>query len=378
MVYFRRSPHHCSYCPTALVRNHGDTIVASASLALDSVRQGRDARRLVLLGEALGETGRLFVEVEAASPQDARSAVLARSLWDASHSASLVAGVRPTLTVHVKAARNLVATRTAEGGSAPGSISATPQRTPRDAVHQGPSAGGAAPIAPAAPVPSADPFCVVTYGGQLHRSKVIRNSLQPKLDLKTQFEFVPGRLLEIELWDLSAEGDASECLGAVAVHPGELPLDREFEQWVRLDGVASGEVLLYLHRKEGGVGTTHRARSLTGVADSAGDSTEGIPAAALLGGAGGHAGVHRRAESALPALASLFIAPPLEEETRGAVSRRSARLPQQEGGFGGANGTPKVSAICREPGALLILLCYPFVPLSLLRSSPLTRISPVH
>lgn len=70
---------------------------------------------------------------------------------------------------------------------------------------------------------SSDPFCILTHGGQTIRSKVFRGTLQPGFDLKCTFEYIPGRLLELELWDLH-EADTNECLGSLCINPGELPI----------------------------------------------------------------------------------------------------------------------------------------------------------
>lgn len=65
-----------------LVRGSEDVCVATAVLNLDTVKRSREVYRLLLLGEVLGESGRLFVEVEAVAP-GTEAAGAAHSIWDA-------------------------------------------------------------------------------------------------------------------------------------------------------------------------------------------------------------------------------------------------------------------------------------------------------
>ena len=94
---------------------------------------------------------------------------------------------------------------------------------------------------------SSDPFVRLSMGRQVFRTKSIKSSLEPVWD--EQFEFQIEDLatdyLLLECWDADAVS-ADDRMGEARIELGELEVEQRTPTWLKLERVASGEVLVDL------------------------------------------------------------------------------------------------------------------------------------
>ncbi|XP_051552773.1 extended synaptotagmin-2-like isoform X2 [Myxocyprinus asiaticus] len=89
-----------------------------------------------------------------------------------------------------------------------------------------------------------DPYGVVQLGNQLFRSKVIKESVNPKWN-EVYEAFVydhPGQNLSIELFD--EDPDKDDFLGGITINVDELQKEKKVDEWFVLDDVATGKLHL--------------------------------------------------------------------------------------------------------------------------------------
>ncbi|KAI2667820.1 Extended synaptotagmin-2 [Labeo rohita] len=89
-----------------------------------------------------------------------------------------------------------------------------------------------------------DPYGVIKLGNQLFRSKIIKETVNPKWN-EVYEAFVyeqPGQNLEIELYD--EDHDKDDYLGSVTINVDELEKEQKVDEWFVLDDVATGKLHL--------------------------------------------------------------------------------------------------------------------------------------
>ncbi|XP_067220013.1 extended synaptotagmin-2-A isoform X2 [Chanodichthys erythropterus] len=89
-----------------------------------------------------------------------------------------------------------------------------------------------------------DPYGVIQLGNQLFRSKVIKESLNPKWN-EVYEAFVydqPGQNVEIELYD--EDTDKDDFLGSLTINVDELQKEQKVDEWFVLDDTAKGKLHL--------------------------------------------------------------------------------------------------------------------------------------
>ncbi|XP_028662411.1 extended synaptotagmin-3 [Erpetoichthys calabaricus] len=91
-----------------------------------------------------------------------------------------------------------------------------------------------------------DPYAILRVGTQTHRSRTIKEELNPSW--KEVYEFVvheaPGQDLDVELFD--EDPDKDDFLGSLCIDLGEVMKDRVVDEWFPLNDIESGEVHLKL------------------------------------------------------------------------------------------------------------------------------------
>uniref|UniRef100_A0A9J7YVI9 Extended synaptotagmin-like protein 2a n=1 Tax=Cyprinus carpio carpio TaxID=630221 RepID=A0A9J7YVI9_CYPCA len=89
-----------------------------------------------------------------------------------------------------------------------------------------------------------DPYGVIKLGNQLFRSKIIKETVNPKWN-EVYEVFVhdhPGQNVEIELYD--EDHDKDDYLGSLTINVDELEKERKVDEWFVLDDVATGKLHL--------------------------------------------------------------------------------------------------------------------------------------
>uniref|UniRef100_A0A8C1V4U6 Extended synaptotagmin-like protein 2a n=1 Tax=Cyprinus carpio TaxID=7962 RepID=A0A8C1V4U6_CYPCA len=89
-----------------------------------------------------------------------------------------------------------------------------------------------------------DPYGVIKLGNQLFRSKIIKETVNPKWN-EVYEAFVydhPGQNVEIELYD--EDHDKDDYLGSLTINVDELEKERKVDEWFVLDDVATGKLHL--------------------------------------------------------------------------------------------------------------------------------------
>ncbi|XP_061579912.1 extended synaptotagmin-3 [Cololabis saira] len=91
-----------------------------------------------------------------------------------------------------------------------------------------------------------DPYVTLRVGNRHHKTRTIKESLDPTWN--EVYEFVvheaPGQELEVELYD--EDTDKDDFLGRYHLDLGEVKKDKEMDKWFCLEGVQHGEVHLKL------------------------------------------------------------------------------------------------------------------------------------
>uniref|UniRef100_A0A8C2J9Q6 Extended synaptotagmin-like protein 2a n=1 Tax=Cyprinus carpio TaxID=7962 RepID=A0A8C2J9Q6_CYPCA len=89
-----------------------------------------------------------------------------------------------------------------------------------------------------------DPYGVIQLGNQLFRSKIIKETVNPKWN-EVYEAFVydhPGQNVEIELYD--EDTDKDDYLGSLTISVDELEKEQKVDEWFVLDDVATGKLHL--------------------------------------------------------------------------------------------------------------------------------------
>ncbi|XP_052403573.1 extended synaptotagmin-2-A-like isoform X1 [Carassius gibelio] len=89
-----------------------------------------------------------------------------------------------------------------------------------------------------------DPYGVIKLGNQLFRSKIIKETVNPKWN-EVYEVFVydhPGQNVEIELYD--EDHDKDDYLGSLTINVDELEKEQKVDEWFVLDDVATGKLHL--------------------------------------------------------------------------------------------------------------------------------------
>lgn len=89
-----------------------------------------------------------------------------------------------------------------------------------------------------------DPYGVIKLGNQLFRSKIIKETVNPKWN-EVYEAFVydhPGQNVEIELYD--EDHDKDDYLGSLTINVDELEKEQKVDEWFVLDDVATGKLHL--------------------------------------------------------------------------------------------------------------------------------------
>uniref|UniRef100_A0A8C2GUD1 Extended synaptotagmin-like protein 2a n=1 Tax=Cyprinus carpio TaxID=7962 RepID=A0A8C2GUD1_CYPCA len=89
-----------------------------------------------------------------------------------------------------------------------------------------------------------DPYGVIKLGNQLFRSKIIKETVNPKWN-EVYEAFVydhPGQNVEIELYD--EDTDKDDYLGSLTISVDELEKEQKVDEWFVLDDVATGKLHL--------------------------------------------------------------------------------------------------------------------------------------
>uniref|UniRef100_A0A673M5U0 Extended synaptotagmin-2-like n=1 Tax=Sinocyclocheilus rhinocerous TaxID=307959 RepID=A0A673M5U0_9TELE len=89
-----------------------------------------------------------------------------------------------------------------------------------------------------------DPYGVIQLGNQLFRSKIIKETVNPKWN-EVYEAFVydhPGQNVEIELYD--EDHDKDDYLGSLTINVDELEKEQKLDEWFVLDDVATGKLHL--------------------------------------------------------------------------------------------------------------------------------------
>lgn len=91
-----------------------------------------------------------------------------------------------------------------------------------------------------------DPYGVIQLGNQLFRSKIIKESVNPKWNevYETFVYDPPGQNLEIELFD--EDPDKDDFLGSISLSIDELEREGKVDEWFTLSDVATGKLHLKL------------------------------------------------------------------------------------------------------------------------------------
>ncbi|XP_058650399.1 LOW QUALITY PROTEIN: extended synaptotagmin-2-A [Onychostoma macrolepis] len=89
-----------------------------------------------------------------------------------------------------------------------------------------------------------DPYGVIKLGNQLFRSKIIKETVNPKWnEVYEAFVFDhPGQNVEIELYD--EDHDKDDYLGSLTINVDELEKEQKIDEWFVLDDVATGKLHL--------------------------------------------------------------------------------------------------------------------------------------
>ncbi|XP_016303799.1 extended synaptotagmin-2-like isoform X2 [Sinocyclocheilus anshuiensis] len=89
-----------------------------------------------------------------------------------------------------------------------------------------------------------DPYGVIKLGNQLFRSKIIKETVNPKWN-EVYEAYVynhPGQNVEIELYD--EDHDKDDYLGSLTINIDELEKEQKVDEWFVLDDVATGKLHL--------------------------------------------------------------------------------------------------------------------------------------
>ncbi|XP_016150695.1 extended synaptotagmin-2 isoform X3 [Sinocyclocheilus grahami] len=89
-----------------------------------------------------------------------------------------------------------------------------------------------------------DPYGVIKLGNQLFRSKIIKETVNPKWN-EVYEAYVydhPGQNMEIELYD--EDHDKDDYLGSLTINVDELEKEQKVDEWFVLDDVATGKLHL--------------------------------------------------------------------------------------------------------------------------------------
>ncbi|XP_063070377.1 extended synaptotagmin-3 isoform X2 [Engraulis encrasicolus] len=91
-----------------------------------------------------------------------------------------------------------------------------------------------------------DPYAILRVGNTHHKSKTIKENLNPRWD--ETYEFVvheaPGQELEIDLFD--EDTDKDDFLGSIRLDFGEVKREKQMDEWFKLDNAKTGELHLEL------------------------------------------------------------------------------------------------------------------------------------
>ncbi|XP_043109403.1 extended synaptotagmin-2-A isoform X3 [Puntigrus tetrazona] len=89
-----------------------------------------------------------------------------------------------------------------------------------------------------------DPYGVIKLGNQLFRSKIIKETVNPKWNevYEALVYNQPGQNLEIELYD--EDHDKDDYLGSLTINVDELEKEHKVDEWFVLDDVATGKLHL--------------------------------------------------------------------------------------------------------------------------------------
>ncbi|XP_062390423.1 extended synaptotagmin-3 [Sardina pilchardus] len=91
-----------------------------------------------------------------------------------------------------------------------------------------------------------DPYAILQVGNTQHKSKTIKENLNPRWD--ETYEFVvheaPGQELEIELFD--EDTDKDDKLGSFRLDCGEVKREKQMDEWFELQNAKTGQVRLQL------------------------------------------------------------------------------------------------------------------------------------